>query len=725
MLFLLGMVLAALMLVAGLWSAYLLAIRLLGDAPTHARLAAAALVALWLSVAAFGLLAGLRLFRLEIAAPLWIVGALAAHRLLDGDAARRTLLDDLRAAAGALRRLFASPFRLPVALAGLGLIGLRLVRDLVSPPMAWDSLTYHLFRPARWIQEGALSSSIGPDSWRFLEYFPHAGDVPWAWAMLPVRGDALIAPTGVLVLAACVLGGYALARSLGAARIGAGLAAMAIGSLPAAVNEATSGYADNVVLAAFLLAGAAIAALAQRPSPGRAALAGGGLGLVAAAKLSGLPALIVGLLFVAWLVLRRREEAPAISGRSALLAAVASASAVALPGYLRALVETGSPFYPLTVSIAGHTLFAGNRELTMLYEGRLHDLSGYDASAQALFRALALPAGDPLHEHLGFGYGFLALLPLGALGLAFTLRRDPDRRAVALFLVAAALLPVIGLASPAFLAHRTIWQRAIGRLLTALPATAAVFGARFEGRAARAVWLSIVIAGELSCVPLGTGALALEGMRRLALPLAVAAICALLAALAMHARARRPLTALALIAPLFAALVALPLDRVRAELRYPLYAAHAGSSPAFQMHTLEPSYASSFPIWRALDDGAPHRIALAAGWDGIGHNWFRYPLTGSRLQNHVDYVPVSRDGEVFDYMHDDEVDERGVLDAWLARLVAQHIDTLVTLHPSTIEDRWAGAHPALFEPMAKSTEGWNVAYRFHPERVGEDRRAGR
>ena len=77
-------------------------------------------------------------------------------------------------------------------------IALRLVRDLVSPPMAWDSLTYHLFRPARWIQDGALRSSIGPDSWRFLEYFPHAGDVPWAWAMLPVRGDALIAPTGVL-----------------------------------------------------------------------------------------------------------------------------------------------------------------------------------------------------------------------------------------------------------------------------------------------------------------------------------------------------------------------------------------------------------------------------------------------------------------------------------------------------------------------------------------------
>jgi hypothetical protein len=225
-----------------------------------------------------------------------------------------------------------------------------------------------------------------------------------------------------------------------------------------------------------------------------------------------------------------------------------------------------------------------------------------------------------------------------------------------------------------------------------------------------------VVAGEISCVPQGTSALALAGMRRLAPALLLAVAAAAIAAF-WWARRGRPLWGIGVAGPLFAAVIAAPLTRVRADLRYALYGAHDASPPAYQMHTLEKSYASSFPIWKALDDGPPHRIALAAGWDGIGHNLFRYPLVGSHLQNRVFYVPVSHDGEVFDYMDGDEADARGELGVWLERLVARDVDVLVTLHPSTVEDRWAMAHPDLFEQLAASTEGWNAAYRFHPERL--------
>jgi hypothetical protein len=712
--FILGMPLGGAMLTSCAWTAYLVARRAVGVAPPHVRAAATALVALWLSVAGFALLAALHAFYLPVAAPLTIFGTMVAHRLLGGVTARKSLAADLRAGRLALRQIAWSPLRLPLIVAGAGLIGSRLLRDLVSPPLGWDSLTYHLFRPAQWIQEGRLTTSIGPDSWRFLEYFPHAGDVPWAWAMLPVRGDALIAPAGVLVWSTCLLGGYSLARALGAERATAGLAALAIGFLPAAANECTSGYADNFGLAAFLFTGTALLELARAPSRGRAALAGGGLGLVAAGKLSGLPALALGLAFVAWLIVR--PSAPR-GGRIAALVAACAAAAVSAPGYLRAWIDTGSPFYPLEVAVGKTTLFAGNHDLTMLYAGRLHDLSAFDPSLHGLFTVLTTPEPSLYHEHLGFGQGFYGLAVIGTLGLLVTLWRG-DRRAVVIFLVVAAVLPLIGLLSPAFFAMRTIWRQAIGRLLLPVPAMLAVSGARLRGRFARLLWIPILVASELLCVPQGWGAPAIEGVRRLALPLTLALAVTAFSALALR-RERRPFAAALLALPLFALLLAAPLDRLRGELRYRIFAAHDAVQPAYQMHMLEHSYASSFPIWHALDDGAPHRIALSVGWDGIGHNLFRFPLTGSRLQNRVQYIPVSHDGEVFDYMHEEEVYARAEPGPWLSRLLAADIDVVVTLHPSEVELLWMEAYPEVFEPIARSTEGWNRAFRVDRERLAE------
>ncbi len=716
--FVLGMPLAAAMLLSCIWIAYLVARRISGAAPAHVRAAAAALVALWLSIAVFSALAALHVFRLSVAAPLWILGAAFSHLTLGGAAASRALRADLRAARKALCLIAWSPLRFAAIAAGAGIVSARLLRDLVSPPLGWDALVYHLFRPAQWIQEGRLTTSLGPDGWRFFEYFPHAGDVPWAWAMLPVRGDALIAPTGVLIWSACLLGGYSLARALGAGPTTAGLAGLAIGFLPASVNESTSGYADNFGFAAFLLTGTALMELARAPSRGRAALAGAGLGLVAAGKLSGLPALALGLGFVTWLCARRGAGGSRRTRMENVVAAFAAAAAVTSPGYLRAWIDTGSPFYPLTVSLGQTTLFAGNDELMSLYAGRLHDLSGFDASWAGLLRSLTIADPARYHEHLGFGLGFYGLLVIGTLGLVSALRRG-DRRSVALFLVLAAALPLLGLMSPAFLAHRTLWRRAIGRLLLPVPATLAVFGARLDGPFARVVWVAILVVSELDCVPEGWGAPAIEGIQRLALPLAISLAPAALAALVL-VRARRPLLGALAAGPLFALLLAAPLDRIRGDLRYRIFAAHDARPPAFQMHTLEPSYASSFPIWRALDDGAPHRIALAAGWDGIGHNLYRYPLTGSRLQNRVMYIPVSHDGEIFDYMHEEEVYARGEPTPWFERLVAADIDIVVALHPSQVEAVWMEANPEIFELVASSTEGWNVAFRVHRDRLVEE-----
>jgi hypothetical protein len=138
----------------------------------------------------------------------------------------------------------------------------------------------------------------------------------------------------------------------------------------------------------------------------------------------------------------------------------------------------------------------------------------------------------------------------------------------------------------------------------------------------------------------------------------------------------------------------------RARHRHDLYAALGTRPPVFIMHVVTPRYSSAAPIWRALDDGPPHRIAVTAGWNGIGDNVLRYPLLGARLQNQVRYVPITRDGSIIDYERADAVRARADPDAWLAGLRAAAIDVVVTLDPQPIEAEWIAARPDLFVKIA-------------------------
>ena len=108
---LLGFPLAAAMLASCLWIAYLAAARLIATAAPHARLAAAVLLAMWLQVTVFTALGRLHLFRIEVAAPLWLSSAALAHVRLGGGRGLTELGRDLDAARGAVAELVRSPLR--------------------------------------------------------------------------------------------------------------------------------------------------------------------------------------------------------------------------------------------------------------------------------------------------------------------------------------------------------------------------------------------------------------------------------------------------------------------------------------------------------------------------------------------------------------------------------------------------------------------------------------
>ncbi|HEY7956990.1 MAG TPA: hypothetical protein VII38_16910, partial [Polyangia bacterium] len=120
--------------------------------------------------------------------------------------------------------------------------------------------------------------------------------------------------------------------------------------------------------------------------------------------------------------------------------------------------------------------------------------------------------------------------------------------------------------------------------------------------------------------------------------------------------------------------------------------------------------------WRFVDDGAPHHIALTAGWDGVGHNLLREPLLGTRLQNRVRYVPITVDGSIVDYRNGEAL-RRASPRAWLRRLVDDQIDLVVALGPPPPEVGWMQSDRALFQLAAADDRGLNRVYRLDRERA--------
>ena len=575
------------------------------------------------------------------------------------------------------------------------------LRGLAAPPLGWDALTYHLFRAGRWVRDGHLAVQRAPDGWGYYEWFPRTGDGLWSWAFLGLRDGGLLAAAGLLVLAGAVLAAYALARALGATREGALLAGGGVALIPAAANALTVAYVDNTVLA-LTLAGAALGIDAIRTrGASRAILAGLALGLACATKYSMLQPLAGAILVIAWTA----------GLRSAALFAAAAAAPLVLECADR-WVLAGSPFWPFRLALAGREIVPGNEELVALLGARLAlpGQSAFDASG--FFRWLFSPARHEVAQTLGAGplvplLGAIALVPL-ARGV-----RDRGRRGGWLLCLAIGLLTVTATLGEDNLALRTLWAQTYARFTLPVFAIAIVAAASIDAWGVRAALALHALIGAVLAWPHGWCRADAGGALRALLPAAVGGALAALAVRGtrrLDPRLRWPVAALAAALP---ALILLP--AIRSDLRYRIYEAAASPRPAFDMHELYRGHAGAWPIWRALDDGAAHRVAVAAGWDGTGHNAYLFPLLGSRLQNVVLYVPVSRDGRVIDYREGEELSAAASHDAWTKRLVEQRVDVFVALGPAPPERlAWIERDPEHFAPLAASADGGCAAWSVYP-----------
>ena len=685
------------------WVAYLLAIQLTGPCAAAVRWCAATVVAYWLLIAVFYALAALSLFRIWVAVLLWVAGAGLTHYWLGRRGAATTLLrKDLartrQLVAGHARSIVGAVF-----LCVILVVALRILRGLVAPPMAWDALTYHLLKAGRWVQAGAFAPERAPDAWSCYEYFPPFGDVLWAWAMLPVHGDALLVVAGLVVWLSALLAAYSAARLLGVKEKLALLGALVIGSTPAAIGLLASAYVENFSLALFLLGFVFLHRSVDHGGPGNAALATAALALAAGVKFNALVFLVLGAALLAVSIMRHQ---PSWRARCTSIAACSTAAMILVPPYARAFIETGSPTYPFEVRFGGYTLFAGNPLQSGLWSGRLFP-EPLIFSAAKFVNALFVPSLRNVIggiEFTGLGPTVPLVLVVGLAGASrlFLLRRN--RLAVG-YLLAAGAVVVASILPADVVALRTFWVYALSRFLLIPLAVVTVLATATGSRAAELALLFAAVINLLFAIPRGWGPTDAHVLSEL-VPLAGGIGTVLL--LANHlqgAWTRR--TVLALTAAVVVLLGA-RVHALRARYRYAYYE-QAASWATYDLHPLDSRWASAWPLWEYFDRDGPARLAVTAGWNGVGDNWFRYPLLGSRLQNQIIYVPVTSDGSVVSFP--DSAQGRADFLAWLQRLAALQVDYVVILPPNPLEMPWVRDHPDLFRLVASGSHGWGHAYR--------------
>lgn len=562
-----------------------------------------------------------------------------------------------------------------------------------SPPLGFDSLMYHLVHIVYWAQDGGLQRHAGVDAWGYYEFFPIGGEVLWAWVAIPTRSSVLVGPAGVFLSMMTAASTISAARSIGATLERAALAAAALVALPPVFAFATTGYVDNTALA-FVASGTALflAATSANPPLRRVLVVGSAaaFGLAVAAKTTMLSMLGLGLVASAVLLVARRTPVRETAG--VLVASFSAAALMFVPRMVYVASATGSPLYPFPFRLFGREISRGNLQLQKLFAEAPTPVPSTWALLRELFFVTRPKAP------VNFGLSGFALFLAGAIGLACFLRLRP-RDGRVLFIAALAMPALTFFFGESTQGFRSSWWWVIARFMTTAAFAAALFASASPNRRIfRIVDLLLGFAALAGAfVPLTNGMCGYRWIGAVAVAGAFAGVVALGVFVSLQGRSTSaagvPFVALVGVVGIAAMTLTLRGELegliARGAARGECYEAHAG-----------PRAAAGFPLWERLADAAPARIAVASGFDGIGHEGLRYPLFGRRWQHELVYVSPASDGSLYDHpalYSNDEAGPRLSFEMWRARLREARVDYVVLVGPYNVaEHRWLVMHPEQF-----------------------------
>jgi hypothetical protein len=227
-------------------------------------------------------------------------------------------------------------------------------------PYDWDGLYYHIPAIHEWVVAGRVRWLESPPDNVFVNY--PMGVEATTFFLHAVHGSSrLINACNLWYWPLAFWALVVLARRLGARDAWSWLGAALLVGSPVIVSQSVTCYTD-VGHAATVLGGLAAAVLLVFPAGGsrlwRSVLWGASLGLLAGAKGSGLPgAVILAGGTVAAIIIWRRHDSRA--WWPYLVLGVGVACAVGGYWYLRSIVHTGNPVYPIQVAIGHKVIFPG------------------------------------------------------------------------------------------------------------------------------------------------------------------------------------------------------------------------------------------------------------------------------------------------------------------------------------------------------------------------------
>ncbi len=223
-------------------------------------------------------------------------------------------------------------------------VAVSVVLSLAGPSRDFDSRNYHLVAVANWMQGHSLWS-FGfhlPGAW--APAYPSNAEVAGLWLGLPTHSDLLSLLAPVLFALLGILAAAVLCRDLGGNPALGAFAGVAVFAAPIIFWSQTRALGTDGAAAAGIIAAAALIVRATKDTSSKwVGAAGVALGLGLGTKYTAiLPGAV--LVIVAAVVLRPRTR---------WLWLVPGVLVFLAPWLVRNALETGNPFFPQTLKIAG------------------------------------------------------------------------------------------------------------------------------------------------------------------------------------------------------------------------------------------------------------------------------------------------------------------------------------------------------------------------------------
>ncbi|KPV41852.1 ArnT family glycosyltransferase [Alicyclobacillus ferrooxydans] len=228
------------------------------------------------------------------------------------------------------------------------------------PPYFGDELGYHLVSVAYWAHQHAIAEGA-PGLWPNV--YPRDAELFYSFIYTLSGGTVFIHLSQWFFALGAAVAIIGCARRIGLSRTGGLVAATLFVGMPNVLMQATTAYVDLAFATCFLLGLYFALAYLKTPSWKYALAAGVGAGMSLGIKADG--ALYVGILALVMLgfAIERRRRAQANSTAVLVLcdAGVFTAALLVfgLYWYVKVWMTYGSPLYPFTFRLFGHTVFPG------------------------------------------------------------------------------------------------------------------------------------------------------------------------------------------------------------------------------------------------------------------------------------------------------------------------------------------------------------------------------